>query len=324
MPAPRDTAVIVRAARLYYEQGHSQTQVAAELGLSRSNVSRILTQARDRGIVEITIHDPEGPPRRDDALEAALRASFSLREAHVVSAPRTTGMEAVAREGAALLVERAPHVGSIGVSWGQTVQSVVEQLETQNLRPPPRVLPLVGGHSALDQLDAGESVLRVLASRLGARPETLYAPAMLESATAVETLRSESSIGQVLADAAQVELALVGMGSAGVHSSPHIVSLMKLTESEHAAFDKQHPVGDVCGRFVDAHGVPLGAPTDQRVLAVTFSQLLRIPEVVGVAAGAEKAPGVMGVLRSGAIHTAVFDVELAREILARSGSAGDS
>src|SRR5690625_5858387 len=241
MPAPRDTAVIVRAARLYYEQGHSQTQVAAELGLSRSNVSRILTQARDRGIVEITIHDPEGPPRRDDALEAALRASFSLREAHVVSAPRTTGMEAVAREGAALLVERAPHVGSIGVSWGQTVQSVVEQLETQNLRPPPRVLPLVGGHSALDQLDAGESVLRVLASRLGARPETLYAPAMLESATAVETLRSVSSIVQVLADDAQVELALVGMGSAGMHSSLHFVKIMKLTESEHAAFDKQHP-----------------------------------------------------------------------------------
>src|SRR5690625_3185735 len=154
MPAPRDTAVIVRAARLYYEQGHSQTQVAAELGLSRSNVSRILTQARDRGIVEITIHDPEGPPRRDDALEAALRASFSLREAHVVSAPRTTGMEAVAREGAALLVERAPHVGSIGVSWGQTVQSVVEQLETQNLRPPPRVLPLVGGDRKSTRLNS--------------------------------------------------------------------------------------------------------------------------------------------------------------------------
>src|SRR5690625_1326700 len=114
------------------------------------------------------------------------------------------------------------------------------------------------------------------------------------------------------------------MGSAGVHSSPHIVSLMKLTESEHADFDKQHPVGDVCGRFVDAHGVPLGAPTAQRGLAVTFSQPLRLPAVVGVAAGAGKAPGVRGVLRGGAIHTAVFDVALAREILARSGSAGDS
>ncbi|WP_114853386.1 sugar-binding transcriptional regulator [Brachybacterium sp. YJGR34] len=316
MPAPRDTAVIVRAARLYYEQGRSQTEVAQELGLSRSNVSRILTQARDRGIVEISIHDPEGPPRRDDALEAALRAAFSLREAHVVSAPRTSAMEAVAREGAAVIAARTASVSSIGVSWGQTVQSVVAELESVSVRPAPQVLPLVGGHSALDQFDSGESVLRVLASRLGARPRTLYAPAVLESATALATLRGESSIGEVLAAAAQVELAVVGIGSTGVHSSPRVVSLMRLSEAERAAFEAQRPVGDVCGRFVDAQGTPLVAPTDQRVLAVTFSELLRIPEVLGVAAGVEKAPGVLGVLRSGAIDTAVLDVELAREVLA--------
>lgn len=318
MPAPRDSAVVVRAARLYYEQNRSQTEVAQELGLSRSNVSRILTQARDRGIVEITIHDPEGPPRRDEALEAALRAAFSLRAVHVVSAPRATAMESVAREGAAMLAERAAGVRSIGVSWGRTVQNVVAQLETLQLRPTPAVLPLVGGHSALDQFDSGDSVVKVLASRLGATPQTLYAPAVLESATTVATLRAESSIGRVLAAAAQVELALVGIGSHGVHSSPHVLELMRLSESERATFEAQQPVGDVCGRFIDAHGVPLGAPTDQRVLAVTFSELLRIPEVLGVAAGAEKAAGVLGVLRSGAIDTAVFDVDLAREVLARA------
>ena len=318
MAAPRDTAVVVRAARLYYEQGRSQTEVAQELGLSRSNVSRILAQAHDRGIVEITIHDPDGPPRRDEALEAALRATFSLAAAHVVSAPRATAMESVAREGASVITARAATVRSIGVSWGQTVQNVVERLETLHPRPAPQVLPLVGGHSTLDQFDSGDSVLKVLASRLGATPRTLYAPAVLESATAVATLRGESSIGTVLAAAAQVELALVGIGSMGMHSSPHILELMRLTEAERAAFIAQQPVGDVCGRFIDAHGVPLGAPTDQRVLAVTFSELLRIPEVVGVAAGAEKAPGVLGVLRSGAIDTAVFDVDLAREVLAHA------
>lgn len=316
MPAPRDTALVVRAARLYYEQGRSQTEVAQELGLSRSNVSRILTQARDRGIVEISIHDPDGPPRHHPAVEAALKARFSLREAHVVSAPRTPGLEAVARQGAVVIAARAAQVRSIGVSWGQTVQRVVEQLETVRLRPAPRVLPLVGGHSALDQFESGESVLRVLASRLGARAEMLYAPAVLESATTVSTLRGESSIAAVLEAAAQVELAVVGLGSMGMHSSPHIVEQMALSEQEQAAFLAQQPVGDVCGRFVDAHGVPLGAPTDQRVLAVTFSQLLRIPEVVGVAAGAEKAPGVAGVLRSGAIASLVVDVDLAKELLA--------
>ncbi len=316
MPAPRDTALVVRAARLYYEQGRSQTEVAQELGLSRSNVSRILTQARERGIVEISIHDPDGPPRHHPAVEAALSARYSLREAHVVSAPRTPGLEAVARQASALITERAAQVRSIGLSWGQTVQRVVEQLEPVRLRPAPRVLPLVGGHSTLDQFESGESVLRVMASRFGARAEMLYAPAVLEAATTVSTLRRESSIASVLEAAAQVELALVGMGSMGMHSSPHIVEQMGLSEQEHAAFLAQEPVGDVCGRFVDAHGVPVGAPTDQRVLAVTFSELLRIPEVVGVAAGAEKAPGVAGVLRSGTIDTAVVDVDLARELLA--------
>jgi DNA-binding transcriptional regulator LsrR (DeoR family) len=104
----------------------------------------------------------------------------------------------------------------------------------------------------------------------------------------------------------------------GMHSSPHVLDLMRLSESEQATFAAQHPVGDVCGRFIDGHGVPLGAPTDQRVLAVTFSELLRIPEVVGVAAGPEKAPGVLGVLRSGVIGTVVVDVELAREVLAHA------
>lgn len=318
MPAPRDTAVIVRAARLYYEQGRSQREVAEELGLSRSNVSRILTQARDRGIVEILIHDPEGPPRRDEVLESALRSALGLREAVVVSAPRADGMESVARAGAAILAERAPTVSSIGVSWGQTVQNVVDRLEQQFLRPPPRVLPMVGGHSALDQRESGESVLRVLASRLGARLETLYAPAVLESATAVETLRRESSIGRVLGEAARVELALVGMGSVGVHSSPHLIELMHLDDTEQAAFAAQRPAGDICGRFVDPTGEPLGAPTAQRVLAVTVAELRRIPAVIGVAAGAEKAPGVLAVLRSGTVRTAVLDVELAREILHRA------
>lgn len=315
MPAPRETALIVRAARLYYEQDRSQAQIAEELELSRSNVSRILRQARERGIVEVTIHDPEGPPRRDEGLEAAIRSAFSLREAHVVHVPRADGLEAVARHAGALISERARTVDSLGVSWGHTLRAVVEHVEPVRRRPAPRVLPLVGGLSAMDELDSGESVLRTLASRLGARPQMLYAPAVLESATAAQTLRGESSIGDVLEAAAGVELAVVGIGSFGQHTTPGLVRLMRLSEHEQAAFLAQEPAGDVCGRFVDTSGVPLGAPTDQRVLAVTFSQLLRIPEVIGAAAGAEKAPGVAGVLRSGAIDTLVLDVDLARALL---------
>ena len=315
MPAPRETAIIVRAARLHYEQGLSQSEIAADLGLSRSNVSRILAQARERGIVEITIHDPDAPPTRDAALEAAVVARFSLTAAVVVDGGRGDALTTVARAGAALVADRAPAVRSIGVSWGQTVQQVVAELPAQRLRPAPRVLPLVGGLSMLDQTDSGDSVQRVLAERLGARAEPLYAPALLESAEAVRTLLRETSISRALASAAGVELALVGIGSTGLHSSPHLLEGMRLSVEERRRLEAQHPVGDVCGRFVAADGTPLGPPTSDRVLAVTFPQLARIPEVLAVAAGAEKAPGVSGVLRSGVIDTVVLDADLARAVL---------
>lgn len=316
MPAPRESAVVVRAARLYYEQDRSQAEVARELGLSRSNVSRILRQARERGIVEIAIHDPDAPPVRDAVLEAALVARFGLRRAMVADGTRSGALDTVARAGAALLAERAPALRSIGVSWGQTVQRVVGQLEPVRRRPAPRVLPLVGGLSMLDQTESGDSVQRVLAQRLGTRPQPLYAPALLESADAVRTLLRETSIARVLAAAAEVELALVGIGSTGLHSSPHLLDGMRLTPAERRRVQEQRPVGDVCGRFVTADGTPLGPPTSERVLAVTLPQLARIPEVVAVAAGEEKAPGVCGVLRSGVVDTAVLDADLARSVIA--------
>jgi DNA-binding transcriptional regulator LsrR (DeoR family) len=91
---------------------------------------------------------------------------------------------------------------------------------------------------------------------------------------------------------------------------------MRLTGAEREAFEAQRPVGDICARLVDADGRPVGPPAEDRVLAVTFAELRAIPEVIGVAFGVEKAPGVGGVLRSGALDTVVLDEHLARELLA--------
>ena len=46
-------------ARRYYLEDQKQSDIARELGISRPLVSRILSEARELGVVEITIHDPE-------------------------------------------------------------------------------------------------------------------------------------------------------------------------------------------------------------------------------------------------------------------------
>ena len=74
MAAPRDARTLLEVARLYHLEGRSQAEVAALVGTGRSTVSRMLDEARRRGIVEVRLHDPSG---RDGALEGAHCANAS-------------------------------------------------------------------------------------------------------------------------------------------------------------------------------------------------------------------------------------------------------
>ena len=65
-----------------YDQGFTQREVAERVGVSRSTVSRLLDEARRKGVVEIYINSPF---RRSEELQAALCERFSLKEARVLA-----------------------------------------------------------------------------------------------------------------------------------------------------------------------------------------------------------------------------------------------
>ena len=58
MNGHEELELMSRAARLYYQDDLTQQEVAAQLGVSRPAVSRLLSQARRQGIVQIRIVDP--------------------------------------------------------------------------------------------------------------------------------------------------------------------------------------------------------------------------------------------------------------------------
>jgi DNA-binding transcriptional regulator LsrR (DeoR family) len=57
-----DNDTLVRISRLYYELGETQERIAALVGLTRPQVSRLLKQAREHGIVDIRVNDGAGTP----------------------------------------------------------------------------------------------------------------------------------------------------------------------------------------------------------------------------------------------------------------------
>jgi len=306
--------MLVRAARLYYLEGKSQAEVAEQIGVTRSNVSRVLTEARRLGIVEIRVHDRSG---RDEALEARLSAAFGLRDCRVAPSGGGTGtsLQRVGALAAEWLTESMPRRGAIGLSWGSAVQALADALPEGGQYPDVQVLPLVGGLSIVDSARDANMIIQTVAQKLGAASQRLLAPAVVESAATRDAMLREPSIRSVLDAGRAASLAIVGVGTVGFGASSEIVDSMHLDAEAFAAFLASGAVGDCCTRFFDESGGPVLSAVDDRVVAIDLEALRAIPTVVGVAAGARKSAGMRGALRGGLIDVAMVDSDLAEALL---------
>jgi DNA-binding transcriptional regulator LsrR (DeoR family) len=202
----------------------------------------------------------------------------------------------------------------LGLSWGTSLQAMVAATSVDKPRSV-ELVPLIGGLSTAESLVAGQELVRDLAGRLGATYRYLHAPALLRSEGARDALLAEPAIKEVLQRAASADIAMVGIGSVGTGSSNDILEGLGLSPAERQEFLDAGPVGDACCRFFDAAGRAIRGVVHDRVLAVELDDLRRIPVVVGVATGVEKAPGVLGALRGGVIDGLVTDASLALTLL---------
>jgi len=312
MPPARDPSLLARAARLYFVEDRSQDDIAAVLGTTRSNVSRMLKQARDLGIVEIRIVDPA---RRDHELELALRDRFPLVDARILEvAPDTDVLPGVGRLAVRWLEETLRDDQVVALSWGQTLEAMVQAVDGLSRRDV-EVVQLVGGLSSLDSAATGQELVRELSERMGARHRYLHAPALFGSAEALAMLLRERTIAAALDVAKRADIAIVGIGTPGIGSSEALLTALGLTPEERAAFDAARPVGDVCGRYYDLAGRAVGGVVGERVLAVTLDDLRAIPTVAGVAAGREKARGILGALHGRIIDVLICDQAAACAVL---------
>src|SRR5574341_113314 len=91
----REPDDLLRAvAKLYYIDELPEREVAGVVGVSRSRVSRLLTRARERGVVRISVDEYEP---RNRALEDRLKQRYRLNQAVVVKTTVGQAIEHVRR-----------------------------------------------------------------------------------------------------------------------------------------------------------------------------------------------------------------------------------
>ncbi|NLE45507.1 MAG: sugar-binding transcriptional regulator [Chloroflexi bacterium] len=308
-------AFLARVASMYYLQDMTQAEIARRINVSRSTVSRLLSEARATGVVEITIHYLW---ERDQHLENDLKEEFGLRNVRVLMSQGRSYEEVLEGLGilAAEYLEGLPGLNEkaiVGIGWGTGVRATVEALHVDGRRGV-TVVQMIGAVGTGDPQTDGTELARRMAQAWGGQYRYLHAPLIVESARVRDAFLSEPRITETLDLARQAQVALVGIGS----PIREVASLLRAGYLDEAALHRQQEwgvAGDVCGHPFDVNGKPLETDLNRRLVGIELESLRRIPQVVGVAGGEIKAAAILGALRGGHLHVLVTDDAAARRVL---------
>ncbi len=304
-----------QVAQLYYEQGITQEQIGGQLKLSRPTVSRLLKEARDEGIVQITIRSPLGYV---PDLEAALVRAFPvLRQAVVVAGggglPAPLVRRNLGRAAAEYLQTRVYDGQVVGVTWGRTMEEVSAHLQVQPRRGV-TVVQLNGGVSrASDGTNAGLVVQR-FGQAFAADAHCLPGPAVVDHPALATALQAERHTAQLLETGRRAQVAVFSVGEPTDDNA--LVQAGYFTSREMARLRALGAVGDICSRFFTADGQPVDPVLEQRTIGLNLADLQAKEQAVAVVGGERKVAAVRAALTACYANVLITDEVMARRLLA--------
>jgi deoxyribonucleoside regulator len=306
--------LLADVCEMYYLEGKSQTEIGKIVGLTPSMISRLITEAHEKDMVEIRVHRPL---QSDVALENALMAHFNLLECRVVTIRdyAVSLLKYLGAVGAETFKRYLEPDSVIGIAWGTTLSAVVDAFEIRTPIPS-RLVELTGAMGSRSSEYEGHGIITRLANKLGAEYHFLNAPFLCENAESARVLMKNTIVSHPLKMAEDASVALMGVGSLDQNLAT-VLRFGYLSKDLLETLRQAGAVGNVCGLYFDAAGQPACRDFCQRIISITKEGLLKIPVRIGVAGGADKVEPILGALRGGHINILVTDNLTARGILTR-------
>lgn len=302
--------LIHKIARMYYVDELNQRDIAQRLTVSMATVSRGLSRAKEQGVVEIRIHDDaEGYGELENAVETA----YGLRECIVVgtSAGREGTYVRMSEAVSELLVRLLEPGDYLGVSWGETLKAVADNLP-QTGSGGVDVVPIIG---AMGEVETGiypNAIAARFAQKLGGSSYLVNTPAILDTAATSKSMRHDGNFVRVLRAWEKVSTLLVGVS--GLTEEDSVAKYSILTPEELSSLREQGAVAAMNFTFMDRSGKIVESELDERMIKMDAERMRAARNTVVIAAGARKARALAAAFSSGIGSCLVTDVDAATEL----------
>ena len=316
-----DYTLLYRVAKAYFNDQKTQQEIADVENFSRSQISRLLKKALDERLVRYTL----AFPTEIDEAELSKRLSEALNIRKVVLVPsfyrdypmadREEISKNLALGAADRLGDLLGDARTVGLGWGRAMYNaslhVRSSPKTVRGREFVPLIGLSGDHNPMLQINT-------IVDRFGERFHADRFYVNLQSLQSQGALVPESAAypGNLLEKWSRLDAVVIGIGAAPANNKNLIAEFP-------GAYKKQlknsGTVGDILSQFFYEDGRTLELDSKFSLLALDIEKLRDVPNVIAIAAGAEKILPICVAAKMGYIKTLVTDYDTAKIILKQKG-----
>jgi DNA-binding transcriptional regulator LsrR (DeoR family) len=305
--------LMVKCAKLYYEENLNQAQISESLQISKSTVSRIISAAREEGIVKIIIENPS----KDDyiEIEKKLEKKFGLLEVIIVDSSNDVN-ETKRNLGKATAdyLKRVIRDGQIiGVTMGTTLREVAQFIRNDK-RNRVTFIPMLGGvgETAID-IHSNQIVIE-MARKFNADYKLLHAPSIIDDLERKEIFIQDKSIQNFYELFNKMDIGVIGIGDPLLNTSTLLESGY-YTINDLKRLKDEGAVADISLLFIDKDGNGDKFDFNKRVIGISLNQIKKIPLPIGIGGPIDKKDAILATLKGKYIKVLIVDFETSKALL---------
>ncbi len=304
----------VRAAWMSFVGGLTQSEIARRLNVSPAKAHRLIIQAREEGLVKVSV---AGRPPVCVEIEQRLCELFALESCTV--SPYLSGFD----QGEDVSIKSVGHAASsvlsalmsdgkiskIGVGMGRTLTAAVSEMN-HVVRQDLEIFSVTGSLTTNFAANPYDIVLQLM-NKTGGEGFLLPVPYLASSIKEKNLFLSQPGVRRLLDRSAQADVYLIGVGS--LENKGHLIANGLITTAESDALMACGVVCDLMGSFINIDGEIVQADIARQGIGVPLEKV-RGKRVFALAGGKSKTIAMLAALRTGIISDLIIDEVLATSL----------
>lgn len=306
-------SILKDIAKYYYVENLTQAQIASRMGLSRPKISRLLSLAREKGVVKVFISELE---ENMEDVEEEIKSTFNLDKVKVVPVPPndpTLAFQVTCKEAAKFIADLLEDGDRIGVGWGGTLFEISKNLQHLS-RKNSIIVQLFGNLDTGEADDFANDILSQFATKLDVKSSHIIpCPVIVDNQIIYDILMHDDKIKSSMNLAKSCNKLLINIGLPTTDNCLYKGGY--INEKDVQNLQANSSAGCIGCRFYDEEGNIVDQQLDNRTIGISLEDIHTADTVISCVVGEHKARALHAALKAGMLDVVIVDSVAAREVL---------